>query len=103
MKPFMFVVEKDSEEACDRRIFEMVRLLIKYNYTADNGCWRTATRERYRNAAISMREMVRRTLNKHYPGYETWLVKPTGSSLVIDLDANRNLSFLITMGYEKKA
>lgn len=96
-KPFMFVIEKTSEDANDRRLFEMIRLVILYDNTAKSNCWRKVTRERYRRAVDSMTELLRLNIRKHYPGFATWQVTPTGSTKFLDLQANRQLAFLITL------
>lgn len=92
----LFRINKESTGA-EKRLFKAVRLLILYGYNVKNHGWTRAYKVRMRKAEANMLNIVRACIRKNWPGYSHWECEILGSHKFIDLQANRNLKFLIIL------
>ena len=87
-------VSKKSKGA-EKRLYKAVRLMILYRHKAENHCWRQKTKERYMAAHYKMKSRVVRLTMKIVGEFKWWNCEAVGSRQAIDLEADRDLAFLI--------
>lgn len=89
-------VSKQSKGA-EKRLYKAVRLMLLYNYKAENQCWRKKTRVRYKDAQYSMKIRSIKLAMGIVGGFKYWTCEAVGSRKAIDLVLDRNLAFLISL------
>ena len=86
-----------SSKGAEKRLYKAIRLMLLYKYKADNACWRAKTSDRYMAAYRGMKVLVLRMAIKLCGKFSYWTCVALGSRKAIDLEANRRLSFLLTL------
>lgn len=100
-EPRMIKVNKESTGA-KKRLYKAIRLWALYEYKSVNHGWFSKKyKARYRKANAGMRSLIIKILHR-FGTYQYWYVQAIGSKKFIDLDMDRYLEFLITIGDNKE-
>lgn len=105
MAPFLYS-EKDMfrqslvlNKKCngfEGRLYRSIRLWLLYGYRASNCGWTKTYKVRHTKARDGMWFMTDKILLNHLGrSFSDFTVKVTGSTKVLDLDANRDLEFTL--------
>lgn len=94
-KTFLLKINKNSKGA-EGRLYRAIRLHTFYRSTASNYFF-GKTKLRYKKAEESLYNMIPKIIRNRWPGYTHWWVQPIGSNKFIDLQADKNIEFLVNL------